>query len=122
MRYSRQSKNMKNITKKVAVAALLLLPVLAFAQSVPSPTVPTTGVRSLDDVSRIITTLVEWITGLFFVAAILFLFYAAYLYLGAAGDPERLTKAKDQLIYSIVAIVVALLAGSIRFIVESVLR
>jgi len=113
---------MKNITKKVAVAALLLMPILAFAQAVPSPAVPTTGVRSLDDVSRIITTLVEWITGLFFVAAILFLFYAAYLYLGAAGDPERLTKAKEQLIYSIVAIVVALLAGSVRFIVESVLR
>ncbi|MDO8430037.1 MAG: pilin [bacterium] len=114
---------MKNLTKKVISATLLALPSLGFAQGViPSPNVPVTGVRSLDDVSRILVTLVNWVTGLFFVAAILFLFYAAYLYLGAAGDPERLTKAKDQLIYSVIAIAVALLAGSVRFIVESILR
>ena len=109
---------MKNLTKKVISATLLALPSLGLAQGViPSTNVPVSGVRSLDDISRILVTLVNWVTGLFFVAAILFLFYAAYLYLGAAGDPERLTKAKDQLIYSVIAIAVALLAGSVRFIV-----
>jgi hypothetical protein len=111
---------MKHIAKKLFTAALVASPALALAQfNVQTPDV---GIRSLDQVSRIIVNLVNWVTGLFFVAAILFLFYAAYLYLGAAGDPERLTKAKDQLIYSVIAIAVALLASSIRFIVESVLR
>lgn len=99
-----------------------MLPLLSLAQVVPSPNVPVTGIRSLDDVSRILVTLVNWVTGLFFVAAILFLFWAAYLYLRAAGNPENLTKAKEQLIYSVVAITVALLAGSVRFIVENILR
>ena len=111
---------MKQVAKKLLTAALIASPALTLAQfNVQTPDV---GIRSLDQVSRIIVNLVNWVTGLFFVAAILFLFYAAYLYLGAAGDPERLTKAKDQLIYSVIAIAVALLASSIRFIVESVLR
>lgn len=113
---------MKNIFKKVSVASLLLVPALTLAQGFSVPGAPDVGIRSLDQVTRIIINLVNWVTGLFFVAAILFLFYAAYLYLGAAGDPERLTQAKNQLIYSVIAIAVALLASSVRFIVESVLR
>lgn len=108
---------------KKIIYGSLLLPALVLAQgAIPSPNVPVTGVRSLDDLSRILVTLVNWVTGLFFVAAILFLFYAAYLYLLAAGDPEKLTQAKNQLIYSVIAITVALLAGSVRFIVENILR
>ena len=112
---------MKNLTKKLITAALISAPVLGFAQ-LNVTNAPNLGITGLNDISQIIVGLVNWVTGLFFVAAILFLFYAAYLYLSAAGDPEQLKKAKDQLIYSVIAIAVALLAGSIRFIVESILQ
>ena len=112
---------MKNLTKKIVSATLLALPVIGLAQEFPGLNVPQTGIRDLPGINRVIATVVNWVTGLFFVVAILFLFYAAYLYLGAAGDPERLTKAKDQLVYSVVAIAVALLAGSIRYIVANLL-
>jgi hypothetical protein len=113
---------MKKTSLKIAAVAMTMLPLLVFAQTVYPANVPTTGIKTLSDVSRIIANIVTWITGLFFVVAILFIFYAAYLYLGAAGDPERLTKAKNQLIYSVIAIAVALLAGSVRFIVENILK
>ncbi|MDE2001640.1 MAG: hypothetical protein KGI60_03715 [Patescibacteria group bacterium] len=109
--------------KYLTTAGTLLLPLAAFAQQIPTVTgAPVTNVQSINDVTRIIVSLVNWITGLFFVAAILSLFYAAYLYLGAEGTEERVAKAKEQLIYSIVAITVALLAGSIRYIVQSILQ
>lgn len=110
--------------KKYLTAGTLLLPLLTFAQDFGSQVTnaPVSSVRQLSDVTRIIISLVNWITGLFFVAAILSLFYAAYLYLGAEGTEERVAKAKEQLIYSIVAITVALLAGSIRYIVQSILQ
>ncbi len=110
--------------KKYLTAGALLLPLLTLAQvAVPPVTgAPVTNVQSINDVSRIIVALVNWVTGIFFVAAILSLFYAAYLYLGAEGTEERVAKAKEQLIYSIVAITVALLAGSIRYIVQSILQ
>ncbi len=106
--------------KKYLTAGTLLLPLLVLAQ--PGMTNPVSPIRDLAGITRVIITLVNWITGMFFVAAILSLFYAAYLYLGAEGAEERVTSAKSQLIYSIVAITVALLAGSIRFIVESILK
>lgn len=114
---------MKNM-KKYLTAGGLLLPLLTLAQvTVPPVTgAPVTSVQSINDVTRIIVSLVNWITGLFFVAAILSLFYAAYLYMSASGDEEKLGKAKNQLIYSIIAIAIALLAGSVRYIVASVLR
>ena len=112
---------MKNLSKKVLTLALASLPFLGFAQFGPSLNAPTTNVTSLSDVSNLIVTIINWLTGIFFAVAVLFIFYSAYLYLTAAGDEEKLGKAKNQLIYSIIAIVVALLAGSIRFIVQSLL-
>ena len=115
---------MKNLTKKLITIALITAPVLGFAQynSANQLNTPNVGVQGLNDINQIIVGLVNWVTGLFFVAAVLFLFYAAYLYLSAAGYPEKLKKAKDQLIYSVIAIAVALLAGSVRFIVQSILQ
>lgn len=111
---------MKKIAKKVLVGIMLLSPVLAFGQSFGT-NVPTTNVTSLSAVESVITKIVNWLTGLFFVAAILFIFYAAFLYLTAGGDEEKVKKAKNQLMYSIVAIAVALLAGTMRYIVQSIL-
>lgn len=113
---------MNNLYKKTLVAILSIAPLAAFAQTIPPVNVPSSNVRSLSDISRIIVTLINWLTGIFFAVAVLFIFYAAYLYLTAAGDEKRLGQAKNQLIYSIIAIVVALLAGSIRFIVSSLLQ
>mgnify|MGYP001601286974 FL=1 len=108
--------------KKYFTAGTLLLPLLTFALEVPGVQTPTTNVRSINDITRIIVSFVNWITGLFFVAAILSLFYAGYLYLLAGGDEGKVGEAKNVLIYSVIAITIALLAGSVRFIVESVLR
>lgn len=99
-----------------------MLPVLALAQyDVPlQPTGP--QISSLNDINRIIANLVNWAMGIFFAVAVLYLFWAAYLYLSSSGDAEKMTEVHTRLIYAIVAIAVALLAGSVRFIVENVLR
>jgi len=109
--------------KIIALSALTLiaLPLIGLAQEIPGLNPPQTSIRGLSDVNRVIVNIVNWVMGIFFVVAVLFIFYAAYLYLTAAGNPEQVTKAHNQLIYSIVAIAVALLAGSVRFIVANVL-
>ncbi|NCN52946.1 hypothetical protein GW950_00600 [Candidatus Wolfebacteria bacterium] len=111
------------MSKKVIAVALLALPVLVMAQNYGfgGLDTPQTGINSLEGINRVIVRLVNWVMGLFFVAATLAIFYAAYLYLSAAGNPDNVGLAKTALIYSVIAIAVALLAGSIRFIVESIL-
>jgi len=111
---------MKNLIKKVTTGIMLLSPALAFGQI--NVNTPKTNITSLSGVEAVITRIVNWITGLFFVAAILYIFYAAWLYLSAAGDEEQIKKAKNQLLYSIIAIAVALLAGTMRYIVASILN
>jgi preprotein translocase subunit SecG len=110
---------MKNLIKKALTGIMLLTPALTFG-AVTIDT-PSTNITTLSGVEGVISKIVNWITGLFFVAAILYIFYAAYLFLTSGGDEEKIKTAKTQLLYSIIAIAVALLAGTMRYIVASIL-
>jgi len=101
---------MKNLTKKITAVSLLF------------PSLSLAAITSKQDIGVVLGKFVTWAMGIFYVFAVLFLLYSAFLYLGAAGDPERLTQAKDQLIYSIIAIVIALLATSAKPLIESFLK
>jgi len=113
---------MKNLIKKALTGVMLLTPALAFGQTgFGNINTPKTNITSLSGIEGVISKIVNWITGLFFVAAILYIFYAAYLFLTSGGDEEKIKTAKTQLLYSIIAIAVALLAGTMRYIVASIL-
>jgi len=61
----------------------------------------------------------QWIYTIFFIIAGIMILFAAFTYLTSGGDPEKVGSAKNQIIYAVVAIVVALLAVSINLIVKS---
>jgi len=92
-----------------------LLPLMAFAQ----PQVPSGTVTTYSGVVGIINTIGNWMFGLLLALAVIFLLYAAFLYLTAAGDSAKTDKAKDIIIYAIVAIVVAVLAKGIIMVAQS---
>jgi len=58
---------------------------------------------------------------IFMVVAVIMIIYSAFMFLTARGNPEGITKARNALTWSIVAIVVALLAASIPVLVQSLL-
>ncbi len=68
----------------------------------------------------IILGLVNWVAWFVALVAVLFGLYAGILFITAGGDDEKLTKAKNILLYSIVGIVVAILAFSIVAISKSI--
>ena len=106
------------MTKKFIKAGLtsgLLLPALAFAQGGITPVSPVAG-RQVD-VFDIITRIIGWLTGLLVVLAVIFIVWAAFIYLTAGGDAEKAGKANKMLIYAAVAIAIALLSQGIVFIV-----
>lgn len=114
---------MKNLIKKALTVIMILTPALTLGQVGGFGTVntPKTNITSLSGIEGVISKIINWLTGLFFVAAIVYIFYAAYLFLTSGGDPEKVKEAKMQLLYSIIAIAVALLAGTMRYIVASIL-
>lgn len=55
------------------------------------------------------------------IVAVIFLIYGGFLYIYSAGDPGKVKKAKDTIIYAILGIVVAVLAAAIiNFVIISV--
>ncbi len=108
--------------------ALYILPItlgifltgfLAQAQ-ITSPQ-PSGIVTNISGIWNIINTIVKWVYWFFFAMAVLFIILAAFSYLTAGGDPGKVKKANNQLIYAIVAVAVALIAYGIEALVRSAL-
>ena len=63
----------------------------------------------------------RWMFAILMALGIVFVLYAAFLYLVAQGDDTKITTAKKVLIYSIVALVVGVLAGGVSVVVQDFL-
>ena len=109
---------MKKIALKLAVLATVFAPASALAQS-QSP--PDDIVSTGEDLENVLETVRDWFFTVFVILAVIFLIWAAFLYLTAAGNDTKVGKAKNALIYAIIAIIVALLAGSLTSLLQNVL-
>jgi hypothetical protein len=106
--------------------AALALPALAFAQIQPpsgftGSNVPQSGVSNLSGVLSSLCAIFSWaFIGLLVLAGI-FIIVAAFRYLTAAGDPEKVKGAGTMLLYTAIAIAVALLARAVPLVIASFL-
>lgn len=105
------------LTASIAVSAMLM-PFLAAAQIQSPPQAPVTRI---EDLIRVLNTLVNWLFAILMIIAVIFIFYAAYLYLTAGGDPEKVKTATKQLVFAAIAIGVALIAQGVKFVVSQLL-
>jgi hypothetical protein len=108
--------NLKNIVSK-GVVMLAMAPALALAQLTEPPVI--TG---LGGITTAVTAIVNWMIGLFWILAVAFVIWAAFLYLTAGGDEEKIKGAKQRLIFAVVAAAIALVATGLRVIVENILK
>ncbi len=121
-------KKVISFTKEFSPAILaLVLPALAFAQSLSQPIAPTETsvpqgqITSLQGVLQLLCTVFAWAFYFLIVLAVIFIIIAGFKYLTAAGDPEKVKAAGTMLIYTAVAIGVALLARAVPLIIGSFL-
>lgn len=107
----------------IPVISLLLLVSMnvAVGQTGDIPGVQRVGPTTVGGLVDILRNIVRWVYIIFFVLAVLFILLAAFNYLTAGGEAEKITKAKNQLIYAVVAIVVALLAVGFETIIRNFL-
>ena len=114
---------MKNLALKIAVAISTLVPSISLAQTQGEiPDSPLSSpINSPAEVVTTLDTISGWLFTIFFALAVVFLVYAAFVYLTAGGNETRVGSAKNILIYAIVAIVVALVAGGIPLFVAGLL-
>jgi hypothetical protein len=107
----------KNTLLALALITLFLFPVIGLAIEPLGEDTLTTPVE--------IITLIENLTKYIFYGvmaiAVLFIIIAAFYFLTAAGNPDKITIARQMLIYALIGIAVALLAYALPYIVKGIL-
>ncbi len=91
-------------------------PLLVSAQTLPNPQI-VTPIQAI----QTLCTIAGWLFTFLIVFAIIFVIYAAWNYLTAAGDPEKVSAASRQLIYAAVAVAVAIFAKGLPLLVSGLL-
>lgn len=105
----------QNLISKVSMGATvlsLLAPLFASAQF--------TGGSSVGQVFALGCTIINLLFAVLIFLVIFFVVLAAFKYLTAGGDPDKVKAASHDLLYAAIAIVVALLAKAIPSIVSSI--
>jgi FtsH-binding integral membrane protein len=112
-------KKLLYIVPLVAFAFLAIVPGIN-AQGIdatPAPIVTNVGglIGILSYALRVVYTI-------FFILAVIFILMAGFGYLTAGGDPAKVKKASNRLIFGIVGVAVGLLATGVKAIVENTLK
>jgi amino acid transporter len=84
---------------------------------------PESPVKTPEGLIDVAAGIVKWVYIIFFIIAVMFILFAAFNYLSGAGNPEKLKKAHDMIIYAAIAIAIALLAvGAVTIIKNFLLQ
>ena len=106
----------------MGLGMVLVMSFMAFSASAQiAPPPPDTNIENIGDVYDLINTVFNMLFWLLIVLASVFIIWAAFNYLTAGGDPEKVKAANQKVIYAAVAVVVAVLARAIPSIVCSFL-
>src|SRR5579863_8624085 len=111
--------------QRYGIFALSLgIPALATAQLVgpppgatPAPTISLTTTS----VGTSLCNAINWLFYGLIILTVIFVLIAAYRYLTAAGDPERVSSANKTILYAVIAVVVAVLAKGIPIFASSLI-
>lgn len=114
------------MSRKIALAAaagIALMPLMAMGQSgIGAPlTIPAANIITFPAVINILNTAVTWAYTIFMILAVFFAIITAFKYLFSGGNPEKVKAATRSLIYVIVAIGIAMISVSIRYLVANFL-
>ena len=93
------------------------------AKAIQAPTKPqgqTAGTSNLDD---LIVKVINWVMGIIGFVCVATIIISGIQYMTSGGDPGKVKKAKDGLLYSIIGLVVVILAAAIvNFVIKGVLE
>jgi hypothetical protein len=119
-------KKLKGIIVEFGAPVLgLAIPVLASAQlgTAPGGQPPNTlnNINQILGAGSLLCNIVSWVFWIFIVLVVIFVLLAAFKYLTAAGDPEKVKSAGHSLLYAAIAVIVALIARGLPAIVSSII-
>jgi hypothetical protein len=113
---------MKEKTKKILITSLItalfslyLLPVVVSAQEPPTP------IKNTGDIIRVLNNVRNVIWAILGVIVVIMFIWAGVTFVTAEGDPGKVEKARNRILYGVIGIIIGLLAGGILLLVQSVM-
>jgi type IV secretion system pilin len=112
-------KKMIKVGTQALQLGMWLVPALAFAQSSNTPSVKISTVGGL---IGILCTIFGWMFYILIVISLIMIILAAFDYVTAGDNSEKVSTARKKIMYAAIGLVVALLAKGLPLIVGNVLN
>lgn len=103
---------MKKIALSLILVSLLVSPLIASAQVRRAP--------ADIDIMRMLNSIVDWLFTILLVVAAIWLVIAAFYFVTAQGDPDRVAKARNMVLYALIGVLVAFAARGLVRLVEMI--
>lgn len=100
---------------------LVLMPVVSLAQTGNLDNPPPPPITTVEQILELVGKILGWFATIFWIFAVGAIFYAAFLFLTASDNPERVKKAKKQLLYAVIAIAIGIIAYGVPSLLSSFL-
>lgn len=104
---------MKKFVSSIVSTSLVVLPTIGMAQGASAPTVDV--MQALDDITN-------WLFAILLITAVIFLIVAGFYFITAQGDPDKVSKARNMVLWSLVGVAVGVLAKGLVMLVQRALR
>jgi hypothetical protein len=76
---------------------------------------------TIGEVINLLTRIVGWMAVVFWIAAVISGLFAAYLYLTGGSKPDNISKANRQMVYTVVAIIVAIFSFVLPSLLDNII-
>lgn len=76
-------------------------------------------IKEPSDIFKILAKIVQYTYTIFFIVAVIFIIVAAFNFLTAGGDPEKIKSARSQITWACVAIAIALISVAAAQIIKA---
>jgi hypothetical protein len=101
--------------KFILVICLILVAALGIIQTSQA------AVESQRDIFEVLTNIADFLFTALLIVAVIFILIAAFNFLTAQGDAEKVKSARNQILWAVVAIAIALISTGAASIIESFL-
>jgi phosphoglycerol transferase MdoB-like AlkP superfamily enzyme len=108
-------------TKKYLLSLILVSLLAVSLLASPAKGLAATSTLEDLDVELILTKIVNWLITILLVVAALFIVLAAFTFVTAGGDPEKINTARNQVLYALIGVGVALLAWGLVALVKKII-
>ena len=103
---------MRKITLGLILTSFLLLPVIGLANGVP--------VAPRLNIMTLLGRIVDWLFAILLIVAAIWLIIAGYYFITAHGDPDRVSKARNMVLWALIGVLVAFAARGLVELVKTI--